>query len=527
MTTRPNVIVILADDMGFSDLGCYGSEIATPNLDRLATEGVRLNQFYNTARCSPSRASLLTGRYPHETGIGILTEDERPHGYSGDLSSEHETAAEHFKRAGYATCLSGKWHLTSSMTTPSDSWPTRRGFDDFYGIIGGAGDFFHPRGLYRGEEKLDPPTGDYYFTEAVGEHAVSFVEKQAAEKTPFFLYLAFTAPHWPLHAPEAEIERYRGVFDKGWDALREERLSRLIDSGIMSEGTRLSDRDPTQPAWGDEENKEWQLRRMAVYAAQVTTMDTAIGRLLDSLEQSGVADDTLVIFLSDNGASSESLPPDDAPFFRQRQPTHTLAGEPIRIGNDTSIWPGDESTFSAYGPAWANLSNTPFRLYKRWVHEGGIATPLIARWPNGDLAAGNVVRDAFQLTDILPTLLDAAAAPPAGGPGISMLGSWRGGREPVEHPLFWEHIGNCAVRVGDWKAVRAANSPWELYNLALDRSELDDLALVEPVRFFDLIKVWEEWADRVGVIPWDTYGQPQQSSQQQAGNPRTAESTAR
>lgn len=513
MSTRPNVVVVLADDMGFSDLGCFGSEIDTPHLDRLATEGVRLNQFYNTARCSPSRASLLTGQHPHTTGVGILTEDDRPYGYPGDLSPDIPTMAERLKASGYATCLSGKWHLTNSLEEPSDSWPTSRGFDDFYGILGGAGDYFRPRALYRGATPLDVPTDpDYYFTDAIGAHGAEFVRQQAEASRPFFLYLAFTAPHWPLHAPEADVARYAERFNDGWDELRRGRFERLRAAGVLGDEATLSDRDPDEPAWDDVENKEWHCRRMAVYAAQIDRMDKAVGSVMDTIAEAGADENTLVIFLSDNGASHETMPPPDAPAFVERQPQHTMAGAPIPIGNDPSIWPGAEDTYASYGRAWANLSNTPFRRYKSWVHEGGIATPLLARWPAGGLAVGALVDSPHQLTDILPTVLDAAGVRNGAVsdlPGRSMLPGWRASdvKDP-EHTLYWEHIGNCAIRCGDHKAVRTADGAWELYDLSVDRSELHDLAPTKPALLADLVDAWKRWADDVGVKDWDTYGRP-------------------
>ncbi|MDN5852666.1 MAG: arylsulfatase [Actinomycetia bacterium] len=513
MSTRPNVVVVLADDMGFSDLGCFGSEIDTPNLDRLGTEGVRLSQFYNTARCSPSRASLLTGQHPHTTGVGILTEDDRPYGYPGDLSSDVSTMAERLKAFGYATCLSGKWHLTSSLEEPSESWPTRRGFDDFYGILGGAGDYFRPRGLYRGTTRLDVPTDpDYYFTDAIGEHGAEFVRQQVAGSQPFFLYLAFTAPHWPLHAPEQDVARYTDRFNDGWDELRRHRFERQRASGVLGHEATLSGRDPDEPAWDDVANKDWHCRRMAVYAAQVDRMDKAVGSVMDAITATDADENTLVIFLSDNGASHETMPPPDAPAFVQRQPQRTMAGEPMPIGNHPSIWPGAEDSYASYGRAWANLSNTPFRRYKSWVHEGGIATPLLARWPAGGLSVGALVDSPHQLTDILPTVLDAAGVRNGAVtelPGRSMIPEWRTpDAGHAEHTLYWEHIGNCAVRRGDHKAVRTAGCPWELYDLSVDRSELHDLASAEPGLLADLVAAWKRWADDVGVKDWATYGQP-------------------
>ncbi|MFD8531113.1 arylsulfatase [Streptosporangium canum] len=500
--TEPNIIVILADDLGFSDLGCYGGEISTPNLDRLGRSGVRLSQFYNTARCSPSRASLLTGRDPHETGIGILTEDDRPHGYPGTMSAVHPTMAERFQAAGYATCLSGKWHLSSDTRTPNNSWPTRRGFDEFYGILPGADDYFHPRNLTHGEQRQPVPTDDYYFTDAISDHAANWVREQSR---PFFLYLAYTAPHWPLHAREEDIAEYADVYTEGWDALREKRMERIRAEGLLDPDVRMSEPHNGVPPWSDAAHPEWEARRMSVYAAQVTAMDRGIGRVLDALAEGGKLHDTLVLFLADNGGCAEDLPPDGSPRFRQRQPTIQLNGEPMKIGNTSDISPGDASTFASYGPCWSTLSNTPFRYHKRWTHEGGIASPFIAHWPGGLLADGSVRHHPFQLTDILPTVLDAAGVPAPEGRGISMLPALRGGPESEPHRLYWEHIGNGAIRDGDWKLVRTAEGCWELYDLSVDRTELDDRAGADPERVAALAQAWQEWADRVGVLPWPAW----------------------
>jgi arylsulfatase A-like enzyme len=515
--SRPNVVLIVADDLGFSDLGCYGGEIRTPNLDRLGRAGVRFSQFYTTARCSPSRASLLTGLHPHQTGIGVLTNDDRPDGYPGTLNDRCVTVAEVLREHGYATCLAGKWHLVSQMDTVNDAWPTRRGFDRFFGTITGCGSFYTPGTLTRGEsdasKEADDP--DFFYTDAIATEAVSFIDDQAARpEQPLFLYTAFTAPHWPLHAPEADIRRYDGVFDDGWDVLRERRLTRLVEEGILPADTTLSDRDPTQPAWADADHKEWEVQRMQAYAAQVERMDRGVGRILDALVRTGRRDDTIVIFLSDNGASPEELPKIDEESFRQRTdilPPRTRDGRQLRVGNTPDIVPGAEDTYASYGQAWANLSNTPLRLYKRWVHEGGIAAPFILHWHSGGLPAGTVEHRPAQLTDVLPTLLEATGAdypdsfrgrpipPPE---GRSMLAALRG--EPTtERTLYWEHTGNCAIRQGRWKLVREYPHRWELYDMTADRTELVDVAAVHPDIVERLGTAWQEWADRVGVLPWE------------------------
>lgn len=515
---QPNVVLILVDDMGFSDIGCYGGEVRTPNLDRLARGGVRFSQFYNTARCSPSRASLLTGLHPHQTGIGILTNDDRPRGYPGTLNPRCVTIAEALKTAGYATCLAGKWHLSSEMREPNDAWPTRRGFDRFFGTLTGCGSFWQPGTLTRGETNVEHEAlaPGFYYTDAITDEACSFVREQAQPGAgPFFLYLAYTAPHWPLHAREEDVAAYDGSFDVGWDQLRERRMQRLRDEGLLDDATVPSGRDPTQPAWDDAEHKAWQVRRMQVYAAQIDRVDQGVGRVLAELERSGQLDDTLVIFLSDNGASDETLPLVELERFKQRRDilrVQTRDGREVHVGNEPGVMPGGEDTYASYGRAWANLSNTPFRFYKRWTHEGGIATPLIVHWPGGALANGSVVRRPFQLTDVLPTILEAAGVPyptryqgreiqPC--EGRSILPALRGKASP-DGTLYWEHTGNAAIRRGRWKMVREHPNPWELYDMTTDRCELHDRAAAHPDIVQELGAAWQAWAERVGVIPWET-----------------------
>jgi arylsulfatase A-like enzyme len=517
-TDRPNVVLILADDMGFSDLGCYGSEISTPVLDALGHNGVRFSSFYNTARCSPSRASLLTGLHPHQTGIGVLTNDDRPNGYSGNLNRQCVTLAEVLRDRGYATCLSGKWHLASYMHTPNDAWPTRRGFDRFFGTLTGCGSFYQPGTLTRGEldASAEADAADFFYTDAIAAEAVRFIEAHdIPQSPPLFLYTAFTAPHWPLHAKPEDISRYDGVFDRGWDALRDERMKQLVALGILPATTTLSERDPTQPTWNDAPDHVWQAYRMQVYAAQIEALDRGVGRIVQALQNAGKFDNTLFIFLSDNGASAEELPLFGEARFSDRKdivPREVKTGLPIRIGNTADVLPGPDDTYASYGQSWANLSNTPFRFYKRWVHEGGIAAPLIIHWPAAQLDAGAIVDHPFQLVDVVPTVIEATGAhyppksvtwPVAALEGRSMLAALRGRPfDPV--PLFWEHTGNAAIRLHKWKLVREYPNDWELYDIEADRSELNNLAAQFPAIVADLTARWEQWAARVGVLPWET-----------------------
>lgn len=515
---RPDIVLILADDMGFSDLGCYGGEIETPNLDRLAREGTRLTQFYNSPRCSPSRASLLTGLHPHQVGIGILNFDDSPDGYPGNLAEQCVTAAEVLRDAGYGTYLSGKWHLASDMEQPNPAWPTRRGFERFFGTLEGAGSFYQPRTLTEQETNVEERglDDDFFYTDAISDRAVDFIAGHDDERRddPLFLYLAYTAPHWPLHAHEEDLQRYRGRFDAGWDRLREQRLERLVEEGLIEPGTKLSERDPRVPAWEDVEDADWEASRMEAYAAQVHRMDQGIGRVLDELERRGRLDDALIIFLSDNGGCAEEMPPDKVEEFVTAfvpMKLTTRHGQPVTPGNHPGMRPGDETTYQSYGRCWANLSNTPFREYKHWVHEGGIATPFLVHWPAG-LGERGALRDApAQLTDVLPTLIEVAGAtypdqrdgrpvPPA--EGRSMLPLLRGEDDP-ERTLLWEHEGNAGVRRGGWKLVRKYRQDWELYDIDADRSELDDLAGDHPDVVAELAAEYEAWADRCGVIPRD------------------------
>lgn len=514
----PNVVLILVDDMGFSDIGCFGGEVQTPNLDALAAGGATLTQFYNTARCSPSRASLLTGLHPHQTGIGILNYDDSPEGYPGNLNRNCVTIAEALKPAGYRNYISGKWHMAGDIHNPTDAWPTRRGFDEFFGTLEGAGSFFQPRTLTRNEQNVEAETeaDDFYYTDAISDNAVQFMKNHDAEHgaDPFFLYVAYTAPHWPLHALEEDIAKYAGRFDAGWDALREERLKRLIASGIIDEQWALTERDARIPAWEDVTEKEWEAMRMAVYAAQIDRMDQGVGRVVEELRRQDKFDNTVVIFLSDNGGCAEEMPLETAKEFVTTYVSfdaETRDGRVVRPGNDSSIVPGGEDTYATYGRAWANLSNTPFREYKHWIHEGGISTPLIVSWP-ASISAGVMRQQPHQLPDVMATVLDAAGAKyPASYPdrsplpleGVSMLGTLREDETDDERLLYWEHEGNCGVRRGAWKLVKKHAQEWELYDMVRDRTELHDIAASHPDLVADLSAAYGQWADRCGVIPRD------------------------
>ncbi|WP_336631881.1 MULTISPECIES: arylsulfatase [unclassified Microbacterium] len=497
---RPNVVIVLADDLGYSDISPFGGEIDTPQLERLAARGVRMTSYYVTPRCSPSRAALLTGRHPHSVGIGVLTTDNRPRGYPGSLDPDVPTLAERVKDEGYATAVFGKWHLASDMTVPSATWPTRRGFDEFRGMLPGASSYRNPP-ITEGEQRVadaDLPE-DYYFTEDITQSGVDFIRRRAEAEEPFFLFLAYTAPHWPLQADESDIAKYRDRFGVGWARVQAERFARMRDLGVAS-GVERFEVGADLDGWPAD--ARWETERMAVYAAQVESLDRGVGRILDALEVAGVDQDTIVLFFSDNGGCSEEITPGRTSFSELVCPPVTRAGEEVVVGNHPDLMPGPANTYQSYGERWATVSNTPFRMWKRWVHEGGISTPFIASWPAGGVPAGaDIMPGVGHIIDIVPTVLDAMGLE-SDLEGESLLPVWRG--EPTEErTLFWEHVGNAAVRRGRYKLVREWGGPWELYDIAVDRGESHDLSAAEPALAAELLAEYEAWAQRNGVIPWE------------------------
>lgn len=527
---RPNIVLILNDDMGYSDLGCYGSEIETPNLDRLATGGLRFTQFYNTARCCPSRASLLTGLHPHQADVGAMVGNDGVDGYLGDLARDSATIAEVLKADGYRTLMSGKWHVTGRYEQPNENWPCGRGFDEYYGMLCGAASYYAPKTLRRNNTPIEPPDGEFYFTDAISDEAVEQLTRheQNHADQPFFQYVAYTAPHWPLHALPEDIAKYEGRYACGWDVLREERLQRMLELGVIDEHIALSPRDPSQPPWEEAKHKDWEARRMAVYAAQIDRMDQGIGRILRQLEASGKLENTVVFFLADNGGCAEVISENWGQRI-QKGPSgrsHTRDGRPVRYGNTPDIVPGPEDTYQSYGVAWANASNTPFRKYKCWVHEGGISTPFIVHWPAGIEDAGAIRHQAAQLPDVMATILELTGAPYPRRIGDREIQPHEGyslceafaGRPHAREVLTWEHEGNCGIRKGKWKLVceyvkpwslpDAAERPvgqqlWELYDIELDRAELHDLSTQYPAVVAELSAEYQAWAQRCNVRPWN------------------------
>ncbi len=505
----PNIVLILADDLGYSDISCFGSEISTPHIDRLGKEGLRLTQFYNCGQDSPSRAALLTGLYPHQVGMGHSTTDYRQPGYRGNLSRDCATLAELLGQGGYQTMMVGKWHLTPHIAPegPKHTWPTNRGFERFYGTIHGAGSYFAPITLCRGGQFLSEPDPDFYYTDRIAQHARAFIEQAARGNKPFFLYVALTAPHWPLHAPAEAIKRQRARYAAGWDEVRNRRFQRMRALGIVKPQWKPTPIDHRVGPWEINPLRAWQQRRMEVYAAQVDLMDQAVGRILESLRQMGVEQNTLVMFLSDNGASAEEIMPN---WRGAGIPKETRTGRAVQVGNHPDFLPGDEDTYQSYGIAWANVSNTPFRLFKGHVHEGGIATPLIVRWPAVLREGGRMTDQVGHVIDIVPTCLEVArigypsmfegrTLPPLEGRSLMPVIEGQA-RDDVK--LFWEHAGNRAVREGKWKLVAQHGGPWELYDMEADRTETNDLAEKQPATVRDLSESYAAWAARTGVLPW-------------------------
>ena len=495
--SRPNIVMIISDDMGYSDLGCYGGEIETPHLDELAAGGLRFANYYSNNMCVVARASLMTGCYP-----GVA----KPR---GSLNPNCVTAPELLRNAGYTTLMSGKWHLSDEGREGS---PNDRGFDHWYGTYMGAGSFFTPASLTRDDRNVEHEfreNPDYYYTDAITDNAINFLNDShtKAPDKPFFLYLAYTAAHWPLHAKEEDIAHYKGRFSMGWDKLRKQRHARLKKMGLVDPKWPLSPRHPDVPAWQDEEHKAWQERRMEVYAAQVTSMDRNIGRVVKWLRDRGRLDNTLILYQNDNGGCHVE-------YTRTRKgaylPEKTRDGRPVIPGNRPDVMPGPENTYQSYGYGWANASNTPFRLFKQHDHEGGIRSPLIAHWPAGIAARGDITKQVCHVTDLLPTFIELAGTKYPNQfngnrivphVGRSLVRALEGDKAPARESYFWKHSRGKAVRIDDWKLVSENRKPWELYRLTPDGTELDDLAGSHPQKAAELRKRFEDWDTRTNKKP--------------------------
>jgi len=529
---RPNIVLILSDDMGFSDIGVTGGEIQTPNIDSLAHGGRIFTQFYNTARCCPSRAALMTGLYSHQAGIGHLIYKTPYIGYGDHLTSDSATIAEVLHGAGYATYMVGKWHMAPRTYDPVKDvqyWPTRRGFDKFYGTINGSDSFYDPATLTRGEKYISPEADPlykpdhFYYTDAITDNAIMYLkehEKQDPEK-PFFMYVAYTASHWPMQAPDDAIAPYRGKYDAGYETMHAARARRLKESGLVPE---VGDIAPPVGKWADVKDKKLKAALMETYAGMASRMDQGIGKIVEQLRAEGKLDNTLLIYLQDNGACAEDpyakprpprkpvppMKPDE--IQTDSQPKYTRDGKPVRTGHD--VFPGPPDTLTAYLEEWANVSNTPFRKYKHFVQEGGISTPLVAYWPAGihPTSATQVVRTPAHLIDLMPTFMELAGASypktrqgVALQPlqGVSLVSSLTSGAAVKRgEPLFWEHEGNRAVRDGKWKIVAISeDGPWELYDMETDRGETHDLSAQHPDIVKKMAAQWQQWAATHRVLP--------------------------
>jgi arylsulfatase A-like enzyme len=501
-TKKPNIIVILADDMGYSDIGCFGSETKTPNLDEMAAKGLKMTQFYNASRCCPSRASLLTGVYQHQAGVGDMMNTRKEPAYQGYLNQNCVTIAEALKPYGYTTLMAGKWHVGQAP----EHWPRKRGFDRYFGLIDGAGSYFGPY-PYRPNQKLTialddqefTPGKNYYSTDAYTDHALEFIEQNKNSGKPFFLYLAYQAPHWPLQALPEDIAKYKGKYMQGWDKLRITRFKKMQASGIIDPQIKLSPRDGKVPDWDSlsQEEKVYWDDQMAVYAAMIDRMDQNIGRVRAKLKELGEADNTVIMFLSDNGASNETINPNG--FLPQ-------------IYENSKKLSSDPSSFTAYGFPGANVSNTPFRMFKHWEYEGGTATPFVAYGPS-IVKAGKTVAQPGHIIDMMATCLDLA-----GGKyptvykdqkikattGLSLVPLFKGQSWKGHDALFFEHEGNRAVRQGNWKLVsNYPDNKWHLFDLLKDRSELNDLSGSNPAKVKELNALYEAWASRSDVISFE------------------------
>lgn len=547
---QPNIIIILADDLGYSDLGCYGGEINTPNIDALAANGARLTQFYNSARCCPSRASLMTGVYPTQAGIGDFTtrnpNPKRGPGYLGRLRDDCATIAEVLKPAGYGCYYVGKWHLHT------ETGPIKRGFDEFYGYT-----FDHSHDQYdapyyqrlpEGRTKeIDPPADRFYATDVFNDYAIEFIKQGQKADKPWLLFLGHSSPHFPVQAPADRADKYDDIYRRGWDVLREERFDRMKKLGLVNgDHWKLSprslvpvDRNDIANGFSGQPNPQWDslkldrqldlARRMAIFAAMVEGVDTGVGQIVDHLKATGDFDNTLILFLSDNGACYEW-----GPFGFDgvsRKGTTTL-----RTGDDLQKI-GQRGTHQSYGSGWANLGNTPLRLYKHFTHEGGISTPFIAHWPAGIGKPNQWIRHPAHVMDVLPTLMEVSGAsypeelneiPLTPVEGVSLISAIKG-ETVAERSIGFDHQSAHAIRQGDWKAVYAKRMPhelkWELYNLATDRCEMKDLADEHPERLKQMTKDWDAWARRVGVI-WNPEAQASVPETKSNALPETLERPA-
>ncbi len=479
---RPNIMVILTDDMGFSDLGCFGGEIETPHLDGLAENGLRFTEFYNTSRCWPTRATLLSGIY------------------SNDIKNGQVTVAEVLRESGYQTAMAGKWHLGMD---PKKDGPIQRGFEHFYGTMTGAGSFWDPMTLTRDTEFVEAEGDDFYYTDVIGQEAVKQVERFASQKEkPFFHYVAFTAAHWPLHAPEVTVAKYLDRYKEGWDVLRQERYLRLVRMGIIDEATwPLPEPEPRVQSWAGIDHKPWRVRNMAIYAAMVEHMDRAVGEIIEALKRTQQFENTLILYLHDNGACSEHLSGNGWNTANNILAKAEAQGNVVAVGDQYNVMMGGPLTYGSVGHNWANAQNTPLRRYKANVHEGGACTPAIVHWPKGVTKPGSISRQRGHVVDLMATCLELGEATyPTEFQGrtirphesLSLVPVITGGQQPRNHPYYFRHGGSRALIEGDWKIVSEGKGAWALYNLVQNRTETVNLASEYPDRVAAMAAKWQQ-----------------------------------
>jgi arylsulfatase A-like enzyme len=527
---RPNIVIIMADDLGFSDLGCYGSEIKTPNLDLLASGGIRFTQFYNTSRCCPTRASLLTGLYPHQAGIGRMTMDEGKPGYRGFLTENTITIAEVLRQAGYNTGMTGKWHVSQTNKlapeeqlkwlahqetygpfSDTSQYPVARGFDKYYGNIWGVVDYFDPFSLVNGKEQVVTVPDNYYHTDAISDTTVAYVEQFARDQKPFFLYVAHTAPHWPIQALPEDISKYENVYREGWEVIRENRYRKMLELGLFdSTKTALPSWMFPGKDWSANKDSVWDAHAMAVHAAMVDRMDQGIGRLINKLKELNELDNTLILFLSDNGASYED-PAGYGPGFDRAGSTRDGRSVAFPLVKSRENMPGPATVHAGIGPQWAHAINTPFRYYKSKIFEGGICTPMIAHWPNGIQQKNVITSEMGHVVDFMSTCTELAQVQYpeefkgkriTAQQGHSLLPIFSKGERKDPEFIFWEHFGGKGLRQGKWKLVQlGSDAQWQLFDLEKDRTETKDLSKEHPDVVESMKAKWEEMAENTQVYP--------------------------
>lgn len=483
---RPNIIIIMTDDMGYSDLGAYGGEIQTPNLDALAKGGIKMRNFYNNARCCPTRASLLTGQYPHRVGMGLMVtlanSDYETGAYQGFLDPNYPTIAEELKKVGYGTYMAGKWHVGERK----EHWPLKRGFDRYFGLISGASSYYEitPQEKFKRFYILDSTDyqfpDNYYATDAFTNYGISFINQHHKNRSrdPFFLYLAYTAPHYPLHALEEDIKKYEELYMKGWDKIRKARYEKQKEIGFADERYQLSERNEKVENWqGDDEDNQW-VRKMAVYAAMTDRVDQNIGKLIQALKVNDDYENTIIFFISDNGASNENVN--------------------LALLNDPTKKLGEKGSYQSLGIQWANVSNTPFQKFKKFMHEGGLNTPCIIHWP-AEISPNQGFHEGIgHVIDLMPTALELAGARNLGVDGQSLSYLWK--NQEIERTYCWEHEGNKAIRKGKWKLLKEREDDnWSLFDISKDPVELNNLAGSNPKVVNQLLDIYLNWEKEVGV----------------------------